>query len=94
MHKVILKGHIDVPRDKMDAVRHALPVHIQLTLAEPGCISFEVIEDENLAGRFLVSEVFETKQDFNAHQERTRNSSWFQLTKNFPREYSITYSST
>lgn len=88
--RVILNGHIDVPSDRLTAVRNALPDHIRLTCAEKGCISFTVVEDQTYPGRFLVYEVFENQEAFDAHQKRTRHSEWFNVTQGIPRDYSIT----
>jgi len=88
--RVFLNGHIDVPQDRLTAVREALPLHIDLTRAETGCISFEVVEDDATLGRFLVAEVFVDQEAFDAHQTRTRNSDWFRVTEGIPRDYSIT----
>ncbi|CUJ88056.1 Antibiotic biosynthesis monooxygenase [Ruegeria denitrificans] len=88
--KIYLRGFILVPADRLEQVRAALPRHIALTRAEPGCLSFEVAEDTEIAGRFNVSEVFENRTAFDAHQVRTKASDWFHVTKGIPREYSIT----
>ncbi|MEX0307762.1 MAG: putative quinol monooxygenase [Ruegeria sp.] len=88
--KVYLQGYITVPAERLELVRQALPEHIALTRAEQGCISFEVVEDRDHAGRFNVSEVFENEAAFDAHQERTRASDWFQVTQGLERNYSIT----
>lgn len=89
-NKVFLKGHIDVPDDRLDAVTTALPVHIALTRAEPGCISFEVLPSDTVPGRFKVTEVFVDQPAFDFHQERARNSDWFTITQGIPRDYGIT----
>lgn len=91
--KVFLNGYIDVPNDRLEAVTSALPQHIALTLAEAGCISFEVVQNDAVPGRFMVSEVFVDQAAFDAHQERARNSDWFKTTEGIPREYSITVGS-
>lgn len=85
----MLTGYIDVPHDRLNAVREALPDHIKLTRAEKGCVSFEVSEESSRAGRFLVSEVFENQDAFDAHQKRTLNSDWYKITQGIPRNYSI-----
>ncbi|WP_372887789.1 putative quinol monooxygenase, partial [Shimia sp.] len=54
---VSLSGHIEVPQDRLDAVRAALSEHIALTRAEPGCIAFQVTEDHRHPGRFVVFEL-------------------------------------
>ncbi len=88
--RVHLNGYIDVPDHRLEAVKAALPQHIALTHAEDGCISFEVVEDSVILGRFMVSEVFKDQAAFDTHQERTKSSEWFEVTKGIPREYKIT----
>ncbi len=88
--RVYLNGYIDVPADRLADVSEALPVHIELTRAEPGCISFEVTASETVEGRFDVAEVFVDQAAFDAHQTRTRASDWFKTTEGIPREFSIT----
>ncbi len=90
MAKVYLTGVLDVPADRIEQVRAALPQHIALTRAEAGCISFDVVEDLALAGRFNVSEVFENQVAFDAHQDRTKASDWFRVTQGIPRDYTVT----
>lgn len=85
-----LQGHITVPAARLAAVRSALAEHIALTRAEPGCLSFEVSEDDAIPGQFNVREVFEDQAAFDAHQARTQNSEWFRITQGIPRDYSIT----
>ncbi|WP_170330671.1 putative quinol monooxygenase [Ruegeria arenilitoris] len=92
--KVFLTGFLDVPRDRLEQVRAALPNHISLTRAEKGCISFEVVEDAAHTGRFNVSEIFESQEAFEEHQNRTKASDWFKVTEGIPREYSITSGDT
>jgi quinol monooxygenase YgiN len=89
-HTVILTGHIDVPDDRLDAVKSALPEHIALTRAEAGCVAFDVVQSDTVRGRFMVSEVFVDQIAFNTHQERTGNSSWSKTTEGIPRDYSVT----
>ncbi|MEM7430042.1 MAG: antibiotic biosynthesis monooxygenase [Pseudomonadota bacterium] len=90
MPRVSLKGHIDVPPDRLEAVAEALPLHIELSRAEPGCIFFNVDPCPAVPGRFLVSESFVDRRSFDAHQTRTRASAWATVTAGIPREYEIT----
>ncbi|NOC90826.1 putative quinol monooxygenase [Ruegeria sp. HKCCD6604] len=85
--RVFLTGHIDVPVDRLEEVRAALPDHVKLTRAEQGCISFDVIEDQSRPGRFNVSELFADQQAFDTHQARTRASDWSRVTQGIPRDY-------
>lgn len=87
---VNLKGHIDVPADRLDQIRAGLIDHIRLTRAEPGCISFEVTEDPDSPGRFNVAEEFTDSNAFHAHQTRAQASDWARISDGIPRDYSVT----
>ncbi|MGH1465356.1 MAG: putative quinol monooxygenase [Cognatishimia sp.] len=84
-----LTGYIDVPADRLAAVRSALPVHIQLTQAEPGNLTFEVTQDPEVAGRFQVAETFQDRAAFDAHQARAAASPWAEVTQGLARHYQI-----
>jgi quinol monooxygenase YgiN len=84
-----LTGHLDVPPGRRAAVAAALPDHIRLTRAEPGCLSFEVTPDGSVDGRFVVCERFASRADFDAHQDRTRRSDWGRITAGLVRDYVI-----
>ncbi len=88
--RVFLSGYLDVPPDRLGAVRAALQQHIARTRAEPGCIAFEVVEDDDRDGRFHVSEIFDNQAAFDAHQARTQSSAWFEATQGIARHYEIT----
>jgi len=88
-NRLYLTGYIDVPEDRLEAVNKALPLHVQLTLEEPGCISFEIKPSESIPGRLMVSEVFQNQAAFEAHQTRNRGSAWFKTTEGIPRNFSI-----
>ncbi len=87
---VTLTGHINVPADRLDAVRTALPEHIRLTRAEPGCLSFDVTEDPATPGRFAVAEEFTDSEAFRAHQARAGASDWARVSDGVPRHYTVT----
>lgn len=87
---IVLTGYIDVPVSRLEAVRSALPDHIALTRAEPGCLSFHVEEDPNTAGRYNVSERFTDRVSFDAHQTRMKASRWATVTAGIPRHYTVT----
>ncbi len=84
-----LNGYIDVPAERLKDIQAALPKHIQLSLAENGCLSFSVTPCPNIAGRFFVVEVFSTKTTFAAHQERVKNSDWGRISTGIARSYQI-----
>ena len=86
---VTLTGYIDVPMERMKDIQAALPVHIALTRAEPGCQHFDVHPCPDVEGRFLVSEAFADQQAFDAHQARAKASDWAKVSDGIPREYSM-----
>lgn len=70
-------------------VRAAIDMHIRLTLAEPGCISFELTPtDDPLVWR--VAEEFKDPAAFEAHQARGAASDWARETKGITRDFKIT----
>lgn len=89
MPKIILSGHIEVPADELEQVREALTTHISKTRAEAGCLIFEVTESEDKLGVFTVYEEFESKEAFELHQKRVKESDWGAVTKNVSRHYTI-----
>ena len=84
---VTLEGTINVPQDQLEATQVALVVHIALTQAEPGCLSFEVWPSAENPLIFHVKEAFIDGEAFADHQARAGASPWGQLTQGFAREY-------
>ncbi|WHZ35820.1 putative quinol monooxygenase [Sagittula sp. MA-2] len=70
-----------------ERVRQALPEHVALTRAEPGCLSFEVEPCGPLVWR--VAERFTDSAAFEAHQKRMRESDWGRTTAGIKRDYEI-----
>ena len=62
--------------------------HIRLTRAEPGCLTFD-IDDSDDPMVFEVMESFRDRPAFEAHQTRTRHSSWFEATRHILRDFMI-----
>lgn len=87
--KVHLDGYMEVPPERVAAVSRALPDHIALTRAEPGCLAFAVTPSQAEPGRFLVSETFTDRAAFDAHQARAKESAWAEVTAGLPRHYTI-----
>lgn len=84
-----LKGHlICLSEDEAKTVHLHLPDHIRMSRAEPGCLSFDVTQtDDPLI--WDVQESFRTRDDFDAHQTRTRASPWFEATRHILRDFRI-----
>lgn len=89
MARIVLQGYIEVPAADLEAVAGALPDHIRLTRAEPGCLVFEVTQDPDDPGRFAVYEEFASKAAFDHHQQRTQASPWWRVTATAARHYTV-----
>ncbi|MDK9736951.1 antibiotic biosynthesis monooxygenase [Vibrio sp. D404a] len=90
MSKIVLSGHIKVPLDDLNEVLAALPIHYTLTHEEPGCLVFEVTQDQHDPQIFHVYEEFIDKQAFEQHQHRVKHSDWGNKTARVERHYQVT----
>lgn len=88
--RVKLSGYLDIPEERLASVMAALPIHLELTRMEPGCLEFDVSQSATAEGRLLVSELFEDQAAFEAHQKRTAASAWAEVTAGIPRHYEVT----
>ena len=87
---VTLEGYLRcATEDEAARVRAALPEHVRLTRAEPGCLRFDVTPtDDPLV--WAVSEAFTDAAAFEAHQARASASAWAHATKGIARDYQTT----
>ena len=67
----------------------AIPGHVALSRAEPGCLAFDIRQTADPCV-FEVSERFCDEAAFAAHQARTRASAWWTITGRMPRDFEIT----
>lgn len=71
-----------------DLVKRLLPDHVRLTRNEPGCLAFDVKETADPLV-WTVREIFLDQTTFEAHQERTKNSTWGVQSQSIVREYEM-----
>lgn len=90
MPKIILKGTITVPDDKLAEMPTMAAEHIRLTRDEPGNIVFDITQDATDPNTWHVYEEFVDKPAFEAHQARNRASAWWQFALDFPRDFQFT----
>ncbi|MDT8855975.1 antibiotic biosynthesis monooxygenase [Paracoccaceae bacterium Fryx2] len=84
---IVLTGRL-ICADAAEAalVAEHLPRHVALTLAEPGCISFTVVQTADPLV-WQVDECFTDRAAFEAHQARTRASMWASATAAIRRDF-------
>ena len=89
MSKVFLTGRLVCSgQEQVAVVTQHLPLHIKLTRAEPGCLSFEVTPTQNPL-IWQVEEQFQDGDSFHAHQQRVAGSEWGRATASIDRHYEI-----
>ena len=81
--------HLETLERMIAHVKDQKPDHIALTRAEPGCLAFEVKPAPGLPGRLVVSERFQSRADFEAHQARIKGSHWAAVTRGIARHYKV-----
>ncbi|MDY7529240.1 MULTISPECIES: GNAT family N-acetyltransferase [unclassified Cryobacterium] len=87
--EVSLSGQlVCLTQDQAGTVREHLQLHLALTRAEPGCLSFNVTRTSNPLV-WQVEERFEQASAFEAHQERVASSEWGHATAGIERHYSV-----
>ena len=86
---ITVTGHlICASTADVDLVRRLLPEHIRLSRAEPGCLSFNVVQTADPLV-WQLDEAFRDRTSFAAHQARTQASDWFTATAHLKRDYQI-----
>lgn len=71
------------------AVLSHLPRHMRDTVAEAGCLYFDVTQDPVDTMVWHVSEAFVDRPAFRAHQTRTATSDWARATSGIKRDYKM-----
>jgi len=74
--------------DETAIVAQHLPLHVSLTRAEAGCVSFDVHPTDDPMV-WQVDEVFSTSNAFRAHQDRVAASVWGSATAGIERRYTV-----
>jgi quinol monooxygenase YgiN len=89
MSVVRVSGYLRCAPDEIGMVRKALAEHIQLTLAEPGCLSFAVTQDAEDPCRWNVDESFRDAAACDAHRARAAASDWGRMTAHLFRDIRV-----
>ena len=55
--------------------------HARSSVAEPGCLRYEVLQDEDDPGTICLYEVFEDETAFHAHQATEHYKWWMELSR-------------
>ncbi|NNE58414.1 MAG: NAD(P)-binding domain-containing protein [Hellea sp.] len=85
----LLAGHIIVPDEDLEDIRRLLSEHKKATLAEPGCLRFDVFQDLGDKHKFHVFEAFKSEKAFQDHKARTAGTDWVKVSANIERFYTV-----
>ena len=66
----------EVKPDQIDAFKQACVANASASLQEPGIARFDVLEDPEQPERFLLVEVYRTKDDPARHRETNHYQAW------------------
>lgn len=78
------------PEERRVVLSH-LPLHMRLTMREPGCLFFDIAQDPFDPLVWTVNEGFAAEPDFVAHQTRSAASAWGQATRRIRRDYALSH---
>ena len=87
---ITITGTITCEPEDLDLLLAALPEHVALSRAEPGCLAFAIEQSSDDPLIFNVGERFSDRAAFDAHGARTRASAWWEMTRHIPRDLTVT----
>ena len=80
MSKIMHIGTLHCAPDEVDTLTTLLGPHVALSRAEPGCLSYELFQDEVQLTTFQLNAVFRDRQAFEAHKARVESADWGRAT--------------
>lgn len=73
---LIVHVHVHVNRDSVEAFRVATLENARHSVAEPGVVRFDLLQQADDPSRFLLVEIFRTPEDPARHKETAHYASW------------------
>jgi quinol monooxygenase YgiN len=73
---LVVHVHVHVKPESVDAFREATLENARNSVKEPGIVRFDVIQDTEDATRFVLVEVYRTKEAPAAHKETAHYLKW------------------
>lgn len=70
--------HVYVVEDSVDAFRKATVANHRASVREPGVLRFDVLQDEDDPGHFVLYEVYRSQEATEAHKATDHYASWKQ----------------
>ena len=74
---------LQVNSEHLDAFMESMVEHARLSLEEPGCLRYDVVQDSEHSNRIYVYEVFVDEAAFDTHRQAPHNQEWRETTKDW-----------
>ncbi len=72
----IVHVHVEVFPEAVEAFKAASQANAAASLLEPGVVRFDVLQESEVATRFLLVEVYRVEADAAAHKETAHYATW------------------
>lgn len=73
---LVVHVHCRVRVESVDAFRQATLANARASVEEPGIVRFDVLEQEGEPGKFVLVEVYRTREDTARHKETSHYAVW------------------
>ncbi len=81
MSKLIIVANIKASSDKIDLVKSALEKLIPITRTEPGCIQYDLHQDNDNPEHFMFYETWETRKLWQTHMNAQHLKDYMSATE-------------
>ena len=78
---IIMQVMLRVKPDQIDAFKKATQEIVEASLKEPGCIRFEVYQQEDIENKFLFWQIFTDEKAADTHLASVHAKKWSEATK-------------
>lgn len=73
---IVVHVQVHVRSEHVEAFREASLANARASIAEPGILRFDVLQDEGSPERFVLVEVYRTAEDPARHKETAHYATW------------------
>lgn len=83
----IMGGYVIAPEDDLPNILSEMPKHIALSRAEPGCVRFDLWQDDIDPMKLHMIEIFKDLNAAEFHRDRMKHTNWKKAAANIERDY-------
>jgi quinol monooxygenase YgiN len=86
---IVIAGELIVGLDHAEELRGRVMEYAKNSLAEPGCVRFDVAEDSEQAGRFLIWANYVNFEAVDAHRAQLYRDQFFESTASITKSQTL-----